>query len=197
MVKTCFFFVPFSKVLDMGLFFVSTVQTPATWNVLLNVGTNWKEAEVSGHWRGSAVGFPQTWAVFLPRIPGRHPNWTAYKQMSNVVRVEQRRVIATQPISPCASVEVKRINVTGQWESAACDCSSWSPFVAKVQSSIVSKNVWAARVYLPQYGRSYSRGEQVEGECKEVANACLNWSSLHHTSQCSRSVWRELLQRCI
>lgn len=45
-------------------------------------------------------------------------------------------MIAIHPISPCASVEVKRINVTGQWDTAASDWSHSGLFV-NAQSCIV------------------------------------------------------------
>lgn len=45
-------------------------------------------------------------------------------------------MIAVHPISPCASVEVKRIDVTGEWETAAPDWSH-SVFLVNVQSCIV------------------------------------------------------------
>lgn len=45
-------------------------------------------------------------------------------------------MIAKHPIRPCASVKVKRIKVTGQWMSAACDWARRVPS-PDVQSLIV------------------------------------------------------------
>lgn len=69
--------------------------------------------------------------------------------MSNVVWIKQRQLIAIHPFSSCASVEVKRINVTGQWDATACD---WSHRVllVSVQSGIVfaKECVDCKRIYL-------------------------------------------------
>lgn len=56
--------------------------------------------------------------------------------MCNEVWIEQRQVIAIHPVCPCTSVEVKRIKVTGQWETAACDWARRVPS-PDVQSRIV------------------------------------------------------------
>lgn len=60
-------------------------------------------------------------------------------------------MIAIHPISPCASVEVKRINVTGQWETAASD---WlhSVLLVNVQSCIVfAKEYVTNSIYLQSH----------------------------------------------
>ncbi len=65
--------------------------------------------------------------------------------------------MAIHPVFPCASVEVKRIDVTGLWETAASDWSH-SVLLVSVQSCIVfAKECVGCSCLQSHYCWNYSR----------------------------------------
>lgn len=100
--------------------------------------------------------------------------------MSNVVWIKQRQVIAIHPISPCASVEVKRINVTGQWETAASDWLHSGLFM-NVQSCIVFAR--ACVNFKGIYLQSHSTAGDTPDEYKPVCGG------FQHTGVFSNNCW--------
>lgn len=94
-------------------------------------GSDWKDPQFydtsDAPWAFTNLSFHH---AFLGGIQTElHTNkWVMWFESSSVKWMQ---------FTPCASVEVKRINVTGQWETAAPDWSHSVLFLVNVQSCIV------------------------------------------------------------